>query len=90
MPYHKLNCREDTRDMLYDHLIDIFSDFHSGNKTAYIVDYGAIVVICVMGLISNNVNYFSSIIGFIIGDKIGEKEGCGNRKDWEELSECPD
>ena len=54
------------------------------------MDYGAIVVICVMGLISNNVNYFSSIIGFIIGDKIGEKEGCGNRKDWEELSECPD
>ena len=28
-----------------------------------------------MGLISNNVNYFSSIIGFVIGDKIGEKEG---------------
>ena len=37
--YHKLNCGEDTSDMLYDRLIDIFSDFHSGNKTAYIVDY---------------------------------------------------
>lgn len=36
--YHKLNCGADTSDILYDRLIDIYSDFHSGQKTAYIVD----------------------------------------------------
>jgi superfamily II DNA helicase RecQ len=36
--YHKLNCGADTSDVLYDRLIDIYSDFHSGQKTAYIVD----------------------------------------------------
>ncbi|MDF2872840.1 MAG: RecQ family ATP-dependent helicase [Anaerocolumna sp.] len=39
--YHKLNCGADTSDILYDRLIDIYSDFHSGKKTAYIVDYPA-------------------------------------------------
>mgnify|MGYP000266532151 FL=1 len=49
---------------------------HNRGDSAIWVGYGAIVVICVMGgVISNNVNYFSSIIGFVIGDKIGEKEG---------------
>lgn len=37
--YRKLNCGADTSDLLYDRLIDIFSDFHSGKKTAYIIDY---------------------------------------------------
>lgn len=37
--YHKLNCGADTSDILYDRLIDIYSDFHAGKKTAYIVDY---------------------------------------------------
>ena len=36
--YHKLNCGADTSDILYDRLIDIYSDFHSGQKTVYIVD----------------------------------------------------
>ncbi len=36
--YHKLNCGADTSEILYDRLIDVYSDFHSGKKTAYIVD----------------------------------------------------
>lgn len=36
--YHKLNCGADTSEILYDRLIDIYSDFHSGKKTAYIID----------------------------------------------------
>ena len=37
--YHKLNCGADTSDILYDRLIDIYSDFHAGKKTVYIVDH---------------------------------------------------
>ena len=39
--YHKLNCGADTSDILYDRLIDIYSDFHSGRKVAYVIDYPA-------------------------------------------------
>lgn len=45
-----------------------------GNSVIW-VGYGAIVAICVIGLISNNANYFSALIGFIIADRIGEKAG---------------
>lgn len=37
--YHKLNCGADTSDILYDRLIDIYSDFHTGKKTVYIIDH---------------------------------------------------
>lgn len=36
--YHKLNCGADTSAILYDRLIDIYSDFHTGEKTVYIID----------------------------------------------------
>ena len=39
--YHKLNCGADTSDILYDRLIDIYSDFHTGEKTVYIIDHPA-------------------------------------------------
>lgn len=48
---------------------------HNRGDSAIWVGYGTIVVICVMGLIYNNVNYFSAIIGFIIGDEVGKKAG---------------
>ncbi len=35
--YHVLNCGADTSDILFDRLIDIYSDFHSGQKTLYLV-----------------------------------------------------
>ena len=37
--YQKLNCGADTSDILYDKLIDIYSDFHSGQKVAYMMEY---------------------------------------------------
>lgn len=35
--YHKLNCGADSSEVLYDRLIDIFSDFQRGRKLAYAV-----------------------------------------------------
>ena len=39
--YHKLNCGADTSDILYDRLIDVYSDFHRGKKVAYAIDHPA-------------------------------------------------
>ena len=39
--YHKLNCGADTSQILYDRLIDVYSDFHRGKKVAYILDIPA-------------------------------------------------
>lgn len=37
--YHRLNCGADTSEILYDRLIDVYSDFHSGKKAAYVIDH---------------------------------------------------
>lgn len=37
--YRKLNCGADTSDILYDRLIDIYSDLHSSKQTVCIVDH---------------------------------------------------
>ena len=37
--YHKLNCGADTSDILYERLIDIYSDYHSGNKPVYLIQH---------------------------------------------------
>lgn len=37
--YRKMNCGVDTSEVLYERLIDIYSDFHNSKKTAYIVDH---------------------------------------------------
>lgn len=37
--YHKLNCGADTSEILYDRLIDIYSDFHIAKKTVYTVKH---------------------------------------------------
>lgn len=34
-----------------------------------------IVVICILGIITQNINYLSAIIGFVIADQIGKIAG---------------
>lgn len=34
--YHILNCGADTSDVLYDRLIDIYSNFHTGHQAVYL------------------------------------------------------
>lgn len=45
---------------------------HNRGNSAIWVGYGAIIVICLMGLIEHNLDYFAAIIGFIIADEIGK------------------
>lgn len=39
------------------------------------VGTNAIVTICVLGMISHNVYFFSAVIGFVMADKLGRKMG---------------
>lgn len=39
------------------------------------VGNGAIIVICVMGLMTKNVNYFVALIGFVVGNEVGKQAG---------------
>ena len=48
---------------------------HNQRNSAIWVDNGAIIVICVMGLMTKNVNYFAALLGFIVGDEVGKQAG---------------
>ena len=48
---------------------------HNQGNNAIWVGNGAIIVICVMGLIMHNVNYYAAILGFVIADEVGKQMG---------------
>lgn len=48
---------------------------HNQGNSAIWVGYGAIIVICVIGLMTKNVNYFAALLGFIVGDEVGKQAG---------------
>lgn len=48
---------------------------HNQGNYAIWVGNGAIIVICVMGLMTKNINYFSALIGFVVGDEVGKQAG---------------
>lgn len=48
---------------------------HNKGNSAIWVGTGAIIVICVFGLITKNNNYFAALIRFILGDEVGKQVG---------------
>lgn len=48
---------------------------HNQGNSAIWVGSGAITVICVMGLMTKNVDYFAALLGFIVGDEVGKQAG---------------
>lgn len=48
---------------------------HNQGNSATWVGNGAIIVICVMGLMTKNINYFSALLGFVVGDEVGKQAG---------------
>lgn len=48
---------------------------HNQGNSAIWVGSGAIIVICVMGLMTKNVDYFAALLGFIVGDEVGKQAG---------------
>mgnify|MGYP004551626197 CR=1 FL=1 len=45
------------------------------DKNGVMVGKNAIIVLCVLGLISDNICFFSAIIGLIIADELGKMMG---------------
>lgn len=45
---------------------------HNKGKYAIWVGNAAIAVICLAGIINNNVSYLYAVLGFILGDEIGK------------------
>ena len=41
-------------------------------KGAVWVGRSAAIVICVMGIVSKNINYLSAVLGFLMADEIGK------------------
>lgn len=48
---------------------------HNQGNSAIWVGSGAIIIICVMGLMIKNVDYFAALLGFIVGDEVGKQAG---------------
>ena len=48
---------------------------HNQGASAVWVGTGAVIVICVTGLMTKNTNYFAALLGFIIADEVGKQAG---------------
>lgn len=48
---------------------------HNQGKFAIWVGTDAIMVLCVVGLITKDINYFAAVLGFLFGDAIGKQAG---------------
>jgi superfamily II DNA or RNA helicase len=58
--YNKLNCGADTSDILFERLIDVYSDFHSGRRLVYEVDCSVKTVDAYKQLV-----YMLFVIGYV-------------------------
>lgn len=48
---------------------------HNKGRFAIWVGTEAIIVLCVAGLVTRNIQYFAAILGFIVGDEVGKHAG---------------
>lgn len=47
---------------------------NSGNSSIW-TGTGVVLILCVMGLMKSEINYFAAIIGFVLADEIGKAVG---------------
>lgn len=48
---------------------------HNKGRFAIWVGTDAIIVLCVVGLITKDINYFAAVLGFLVGDEVGKQAG---------------
>ena len=48
---------------------------HNNGRNGIWVGSRAIVVICIIGILTHNINYLAAVLGFILADEIGKVEG---------------
>lgn len=48
---------------------------HNRGASAMWVGSSVIIGMCVLGIITKNINYFTAILGFVLGDEVGKEAG---------------
>lgn len=48
---------------------------HNRGASAMWVGISVIIGMCVLGIITKNINYFAAILGFVLGDEVGKEAG---------------
>lgn len=48
---------------------------HNQGASAMWVGTSVIIGMCVLGIITKNINYFAAILGFVLGDGVGKQAG---------------
>ena len=61
--------------LLFQYLLHRFRKNGNRGNGAIWVGRSAAIVICITGIISKNINYLGSVLGFLIADEIGKKMG---------------
>ena len=61
--------------LLFQYLLHRFRKNRNQGQGAIWVGRSAAIVICVMGIVSKNINYLGAVLGFLMADEIGKKMG---------------
>ena len=61
--------------LLIQFIINKINNQRNGNKIKIWMGYHVVICLCVLGLVTNNLHYLASVIGFVIADEIGKKQG---------------
>ena len=61
--------------LLIQFIINKINNQRNGNKIKIRMGYHVVNCLCVLGLVTNNLHYLASVIGFVIADEIGKKQG---------------
>ena len=48
---------------------------HNTGNSAIWIGNEVIIVVCLLGLITKNVNYFAALLGFVVGNEVGKQAG---------------
>lgn len=48
---------------------------HNTGNSAIWTGNEVIIAVCLLGLMTKNINYFSALLGFVVGDEVGKQAG---------------
>ena len=61
--------------LLFQYLLHRFRKNGNRGQGAIWVGKSAAIGICVMGIVTKNINYLGAVLGFLLSDEIGKKMG---------------
>lgn len=61
--------------VLFQYLFHRFRKNGNRGQGGIWVGRNAAIVICIMGIVSKNINYLGAVLGFLMADEIGKKMG---------------